>query len=230
MVRTQRVALPFSVLAQNRCWPCSCEHLFSPSHSLSLRLPLFLPCFIVPHNFSLSLPFIKHYISTLQMCWFNWTPPTDNIAAVTTCQALASWLWPTLHLARAKMDAQFALFMSFLCVPLMCFYITYVKFCWHWEFIWLEMLKKRGGKRPGLCKFKSYQTALPFLLSWELEDGFSGEFSGLHLTVRWALLLKELWFHLGYQSPAFKWVGVRTEAHFKVQMQICHCIATTGRE
>lgn len=122
---------------------------------------------------------------------------------------------PVCHLAGLKMDAQFALFMSFLCVLLMCFCITYVKFCWHWEFIWPEMLRRRGGRRPGLCKFKRYQTALPFFLSWKLEEGFSGEFSGSHLTVRWALLLKQLWFHLGCQSLAFKWVGWGLQSIFK---------------
>lgn len=42
-------------------------------------------------------------------------------------------------------------------------------------------------------------------------------------------MLKELWFHLGCQSPAFVWAGQGTKDHFQVQRQACHCTVTTTR-
>ena len=168
---TLRVAHPFSILAQSYDAGPAPTGTSSFCPSQSPCLPRSLPCFTVAHNFSLSLPLIKHYISALQMCHSNWTLPIDNIATVTTVRPRLANCGPVCHLAGLKMDAQFALFMSFLCVLLMCFCITYVKFCWHWEFIWPEMLRRRGGRRPGLCKFRRYQTALPFFFypeSWQM--------------------------------------------------------------
>ena len=139
-MKTLRVAHPFSILAQ------SCDAGPAPTVTSSFRpsqnpcLPCSLPCFTVAHNFSLSLPLIKHYISALQMCHSSWTLPIDNIATVTTVRPRLANCGPVCHLAGLKMDAQFALFMSFLWVLLMCFCITYVKFCWHWESKYMQSL------------------------------------------------------------------------------------------
>lgn len=45
--------------------------------------------------------------------------------------------------ARLKMEAQFALFMSFLCFSDALLH-NICKVCWHWEFIWLEMFRGAG--------------------------------------------------------------------------------------
>lgn len=93
-----------------------------PAAPLSQSLCLF-PCLVSPLS---HLVFVGLFHQTL-------FPPRKCAGPAThhSRPGLANELGPPppLHLAKAKMDAQFALFMSFLCVPGMCFCITYVKFC-----------------------------------------------------------------------------------------------------